>query len=46
MTCREPDRVTVDPGIEADRVYRDTFGNICTRLVAPAGHAAAHELDA
>jgi transglutaminase-like putative cysteine protease len=33
---REPDRVMVEP--EMDRVeYTDSFGNICTRLVAPPG---------
>ena len=31
-----PDRVTVEPGIEAAE-YMDAFGNICTRLLAPPG---------
>ena len=33
---QEPDRLIVEPGV--DRVeYTDSFGNICTRLIAPAG---------
>ena len=39
---REPDQVTVNGNGTAFE-YRDGFGNICTRLVAPTGHAAAHE---
>ena len=31
-----PDRITFDPPI-ASTDYRDGFGNICTRIVAPAG---------
>jgi transglutaminase-like putative cysteine protease len=33
---QEPDRVQVDPPIDTDE-YEDSFGNICTRLVAPSG---------
>jgi len=32
-----PHRIAFDPPIEA-REYRDGFGNICTRILAPAGH--------
>jgi transglutaminase-like putative cysteine protease len=31
-----PDRVIVDPGVELME-YTDSFGNICTRLLAPSG---------
>jgi transglutaminase-like putative cysteine protease len=31
-----PDRLRSDPAIEA-REYRDGFGNVCTRILAPAG---------
>ena len=33
---REPDRVRVEPHVETDE-YRDLFGNISTRFVAPPG---------
>lgn len=32
----EPDRIVFDPPVEA-RSYRDGFGNVCTRIVAPEG---------
>jgi transglutaminase-like putative cysteine protease len=31
-----PDEMMVEPGVPIHR-YRDAFGNLCTRLVAPAG---------
>jgi transglutaminase-like putative cysteine protease len=31
-----PDRIALDPPIAA-RAYRDVFGNMCTRIVAPPG---------
>jgi transglutaminase-like putative cysteine protease len=31
-----PDRVSADPGVEPHE-YVDSFGNICTRVLAPAG---------
>ncbi|MDB5366878.1 MAG: transglutaminase family protein [Rhodospirillales bacterium] len=31
-----PDRMRTDPPVETHR-YQDMFGNVCTRLVAPAG---------
>lgn len=31
-----PDRVTISPSVPVS-TYRDTFGNVCCRLVAPAG---------
>jgi len=34
-----PDDVTTDPAVPLS-VYRDSFGNRCTRLVAPAGRIA------
>jgi transglutaminase-like putative cysteine protease len=34
---REPDQVHVDGNI-ATHEYSDSYGNICTRFVAPAGH--------
>ena len=33
---QEPDRVQVDPPIDTDE-FEDSFGNICTRFVAPSG---------
>ena len=33
---REPDRVAVEPAVETTE-YVDAFGNICTRVMAPAG---------
>jgi transglutaminase-like putative cysteine protease len=33
---QEPDRIEVDPPIDTDE-YEDSFGNICTRFVAPSG---------
>jgi len=33
---REPDRLTVEPGVRVEE-YRDMFGNIATRFIAPAG---------
>jgi transglutaminase-like putative cysteine protease len=34
---REPDQVHIDGGI-ASHEYSDSYGNICTRFLAPAGH--------
>ena len=31
-----PDRLVLDPAV-ATRVYHDGFGNLCTRVIAPAG---------
>jgi transglutaminase-like putative cysteine protease len=31
-----PDRLVTEPAVPLD-IYRDTFGNTCTRIVAPAG---------
>jgi transglutaminase-like putative cysteine protease len=31
-----PDRVIVDPGVRTEE-YQDSFGNICTRVLAPPG---------
>ena len=36
-----PDRVRFDPGIPSTE-YRDGFGNVCTRIVAPAGRLVMH----
>ena len=33
---REPDEIRVSPAVEQDK-YLDSFGNICTRIAAPAG---------
>lgn len=33
---REPDELHVEPNVKVD-TYSDSFGNICSRLVAPAG---------
>src|SRR6266540_1703101 len=33
---QEPDRIQVEPAVETIE-YQDSFGNICTRFVAPAG---------
>jgi transglutaminase-like putative cysteine protease len=33
---REPDELRLDPAVPVD-MYHDSFGNICTRFVAPAG---------
>ena len=33
---REPDEPHLDPAVPIDE-YEDTFGNVCTRFVAPAG---------
>jgi transglutaminase-like putative cysteine protease len=33
---QEPDRVQVDPPVQTEE-YADSFGNICTRLLAPTG---------
>jgi transglutaminase-like putative cysteine protease len=33
---QEPDRVQVDPSVDVTE-YEDSFGNICTRFLAPAG---------
>jgi transglutaminase-like putative cysteine protease len=33
---REPDRVTVEPAIAVEE-YADSFGNLCTRFLAPKG---------
>jgi transglutaminase-like putative cysteine protease len=33
---QEPDRVQVDPSVQVTE-YEDSFGNICTRFLAPAG---------
>ena len=33
---REPDELHVEPNVKVD-TYADSFGNICSRLVAPAG---------
>jgi len=32
----EPDRIRTEPPVPL-RPYRDSFGNWCTRLIAPAG---------
>jgi transglutaminase-like putative cysteine protease len=32
----DPDRLTTEPFVPAS-TYRDSFGNLCTRIVAPAG---------
>jgi hypothetical protein len=42
---REPDVVHLDGDI-ASHNYSDSFGNICTRFVAPAGQPANLEFDA
>jgi transglutaminase-like putative cysteine protease len=34
---REPDQVHIDGGISSHE-YSDSYGNICTRFLAPAGH--------
>ena len=34
-----PHRISFDPSIEASE-YADSFGNVCTRIVAPAGRIA------
>jgi hypothetical protein len=31
-----PERITFDPPVRATE-YRDSFGNLCTRITAPAG---------
>ncbi len=36
---RTPDRIAFDPPI-ASTEYRDGFGNLCTRIVAPEGRLA------
>ncbi len=36
----EPDALETNAGVHRDE-YVDSFGNRCTRLVAPAGRAAA-----
>jgi transglutaminase-like putative cysteine protease len=36
MNLKAPDAVTVDPDVRTDEYY-DSFGNICTRIQAPAG---------
>ena len=33
---QEPDRVGIEPAVETLE-YQDSFGNICTRFLAPAG---------
>jgi transglutaminase-like putative cysteine protease len=38
-----PDSITTDPEVPM-REYRDAFGNLCTRLVAPAGRIAIRSL--
>ena len=37
----EPDAVTLDPAVPREE-YLDTFGNICTRFVAPPGTVSLH----
>ena len=44
-TLQGPDRVSVEPGVRTEE-YVDSFGNICTRLLAPPGHAPADQLHA
>ena len=38
---REPDRLTVEPDVPVEE-YRDVFGNISTRFVAPQGSIRLH----
>ena len=42
---REEDRLKIEPEVPLEE-YRDVFGNIATRFMAPAGFDPPHELDA
>ena len=38
---REPDEPRINPAVDVDE-YEDSFGNVCSRFVAPAGKLQLH----
>src|SRR5438874_8406781 len=40
---REPDELRIDPAIPVE-LYSDSFGNVCSRFLAPAGKVRLYNL--